>query len=137
MGVQIPMGRGNFEREGASHCEVYGHSAVRPLCENCKYFSSSCLLELFAKSRFCTNTLHGAYYAVVHLCLYILNELRCPYVSLRTTYYVRYYGAMSSRMCLCLHLRKISRFCQLLCILSLNNVDLHVFELWNIVASSI
>ena len=40
-------------------------------------------------------------------------------------------------MCLCLHLRKISRFCQLLCILSSNNVDLHVFELWNIVASSI
>jgi len=22
------MGRGNFEREGASHCKVYGHSAV-------------------------------------------------------------------------------------------------------------
>ena len=28
VGVHIPMRRGNFEGEGASHCEVQGHSAV-------------------------------------------------------------------------------------------------------------
>ena len=27
-GSKSPMGRGNFEGEGASHCEVYGHSEV-------------------------------------------------------------------------------------------------------------
>ena len=27
-GVQIPMGRANFEGKGASHCKVWGHSAV-------------------------------------------------------------------------------------------------------------
>ena len=27
-GPDLPIGRGNFEGERASHCEVYGHSAV-------------------------------------------------------------------------------------------------------------
>jgi len=27
-GFRSPMGRGNFEGEGASHCKVLGHSAV-------------------------------------------------------------------------------------------------------------